>query len=238
MNDDIRIKVSFPHHPKTKKLKRRIGAEGVLCLITLWIFTAQNKPDGNLKGMSEEDIELAAGWEGDAGRMLGALLDVGFAVRTHDGFALHDWKENNPYAAAAPERSESARKAANARWSKGEENKGDNAERNAERMPDASRGNAPSPYPSPSPEPNKRSKSSGERFSPPTLLEVTSYCSERKNSVDPERWHDYYQSNGWMVGKNKMKDWKAAVRTWEKTSKPSTNNELDLDELNRMVGRT
>ena len=55
-----------------------------------------------------------------------------------------------------------------------------------------------------------------KRFSPPTLDEVKAYCQERKNNVDAERWFDYYTSNGWQVGKNKMKDWKAAVRTWER----------------------
>lgn len=53
------------------------------------------------------------------------------------------------------------------------------------------------------------------KFSPPTLEEVAAYCSERKNGVDPQRFIDHYTSNGWMVGKNKMRDWRAAVRTWE-----------------------
>jgi hypothetical protein len=61
------------------------------------------------------------------------------------------------------------------------------------------------------------------RFAPPTLEEVRAYCQERGNSVDPERWMDFYQSKGWMVGKNKMKDWKAAVRTWEKEAKTGNN---------------
>lgn len=54
------------------------------------------------------------------------------------------------------------------------------------------------------------------RFVPPSLEEVTDYCFERGNIVDPQRWYDYYASNGWKVGKNQMKDWKAAVRTWER----------------------
>ena len=49
----------------------------------------------------------------------------------------------------------------------------------------------------------------------PTLEDVTAYCSERRNQVNPQRWFDHYSSNGWRVGKNSMKDWKAAVRTWE-----------------------
>lgn len=59
---------------------------------------------------------------------------------------------------------------------------------------------------------------SAKRFTPPTLEEVTAYCNERKNNVDPQKWMDYYTSNGWKVGKNPMKDWKAAVRTWERNN--------------------
>lgn len=55
-----------------------------------------------------------------------------------------------------------------------------------------------------------------KRFTPPTVEEVEAYCFERNNKVDAERFVDFYASNGWRVGKNPMKDWKAAVRTWEK----------------------
>lgn len=57
------------------------------------------------------------------------------------------------------------------------------------------------------------------RFTPPTLEEVRAYCQERGNKVDCEKWFDFYESKGWYVGKNKMKNWKAAVRTWEKEEK-------------------
>lgn len=57
---------------------------------------------------------------------------------------------------------------------------------------------------------------SGKRFKPPTVDEVKAYCIERQNNVDAERFIDYYTANGWKVGKNTMKDWKAAVRTWER----------------------
>lgn len=53
---------------------------------------------------------------------------------------------------------------------------------------------------------------------PPSLQEVYDYCKERKNSINPEKWMSHYESNGWKVGKNSMKDWKAAVRTWEGSS--------------------
>lgn len=60
-------------------------------------------------------------------------------------------------------------------------------------------------------------KVKSKRFVPPTIEQVKEYCAERKNSVDAERFVSYYDSNGWKVGKNPMKDWKAAVRTWERS---------------------
>ena len=65
---------------------------------------------------------------------------------------------------------------------------------------------------------SKSEKSKAKRFTPPTLEEVTAYCIERNNNIDAQHFIDYYTSNGWLVGKNKMKDWKAAVRTWERNN--------------------
>lgn len=50
----------------------------------------------------------------------------------------------------------------------------------------------------------------------PSLEEVIQYCRDRGNLVDPQKWFDYYSANGWKVGRNPMRDWRAAVRTWEK----------------------
>lgn len=54
------------------------------------------------------------------------------------------------------------------------------------------------------------------RFTPPTESDVADYCRERGRGVDPERWYAHYTSNGWRVGRNPMRDWRAAVRTWER----------------------
>ena len=59
----------------------------------------------------------------------------------------------------------------------------------------------------------KRKKGPAAR---PALEEVAAYCAERKNSVDPQKWHDHYIGNGWKVGRNPMADWRAVVRTWER----------------------
>jgi len=55
---------------------------------------------------------------------------------------------------------------------------------------------------------------------PPKIEDVKAYCKERNNNVDAEKWYNFYEAKGWMIGKNKMKDWKAAVRTWENEIKP------------------
>lgn len=63
------------------------------------------------------------------------------------------------------------------------------------------------------------------RFTPPTVDEVRTYCAEQGYSVDPERFVDFYTSNGWMVGKNHMKDWQAAVRSWQRKEEPNGKTE-------------
>lgn len=83
-------------------------------------------------------------------------------------------------------------------------------------------------------------ESNSKRFKPPTVDEVREYCKERRNKVDPERFIDHYTANGWKVGKNPMKDWKAAVRTWERDDKPpkaSTGREYDADFFTRLEQR-
>jgi len=70
-----------------------------------------------------------------------------------------------------------------------------------------------------------------KKFTIPTVLEIKEYCTERKNNVNPNKFYDFYESKGWLVGKNKMKNWKAAIRTWESSNdKPSTKYD-DFDKL-------
>lgn len=80
-------------------------------------------------------------------------------------------------------------------------------------------------------------------FKKPTLEEVEEYCNERQNNIDPQRFIDYYTANGWKVGRNSMKNWKAAVRVWEKTSgnrsvqaqKQARQEESVIDRTNRFL---
>lgn len=66
---------------------------------------------------------------------------------------------------------------------------------------------------------SNKERGASRNFVPPSLSEVKAYCQERNNGINPEQFIDFYESKGWFVGKNKMKDWKAAVRNWEQRRK-------------------
>lgn len=65
-----------------------------------------------------------------------------------------------------------------------------------------------------------KEKEAPKRFTPPTISEVKAYCDEKGYAINPERFVDFYEAKGWMIGKNKMKDWKAAVRNWAMRDNP------------------
>ena len=70
-----------------------------------------------------------------------------------------------------------------------------------------------------------------EKFKKPTLEEVEEYCNERNNGIDPQKFIDFYESKDWMIGKNRMKDWKACIRTWENRCKqPNIPKWFDKDQ--------
>lgn len=67
---------------------------------------------------------------------------------------------------------------------------------------------------------NQYKESKPKKFTPPTLEDVKQYCIERGNSINPENFLDHYEANGWMRGKTKIQNWKACLRTWERTAEP------------------
>lgn len=76
---------------------------------------------------------------------------------------------------------------------------------------------------------NKEKIYKKEKFKIPTIEEIKAYCSERNNRIDAQYFFDYYSSKGWVIGKTKMKDWKAAVRMWERNIK---NNQQEITNEN------
>lgn len=87
------------------------------------------------------------------------------------------------------------------------------------------------------------------KFTKPTIEEIQDYCNERNNGINAEAFYDFYESKDWYVGKNKMKDWKACVRTWEKRNtkvetkpewfnqdiKTTTASDEDINEINKLL---
>lgn len=98
---------------------------------------------------------------------------------------------------------------------------------------------------------NKKETSKERRFVPPSVEEVREYCLSRSNGIIPEEFVDFYTSKNWMVGKNKMVDWKACIRTWERNNRhrhtesvpdttvpiydDSNNTQMSNDDLNRIL---
>lgn len=86
---------------------------------------------------------------------------------------------------------------------------------------------------------NKKTTSGNGRFKPPSLREVTDYCLERNNGIDPEAFISHYESVGWFRGKTKIKNWKQCVITWEKKRRedqPVTEVDPELEEWRRKYG--
>lgn len=87
---------------------------------------------------------------------------------------------------------------------------------------------------------NKQYKENAKRkFIKPTLEEINQYCLERNNGINAEAFYDFYESKDWYVGKNKMKDWKACVRTWERREETKAKPRFQIesiDERNKRLG--
>lgn len=210
-------------HPKMKRLARLLGCHQLLAvglMEALWHWTAKYAPSGDIGKHSDDDIVDGIGFSLDLSRhvatasdVVGMLVEAGWLDRDqHHRLLVHDWHEHAddatkkaverkklclisqviPPVATSPD--------------------------TVATSPDKNR--LPLPEPGPLPEPDKDSGGNGKpvarRFVKPTLAEVTAYCQERGNHVTPQAFLDYYESNGWRVGgKSPMKDWRAAVRTWE-----------------------
>ena len=78
-------------------------------------------------------------------------------------------------------------------------------------------------------------KNNNKRFTPPTIEEVRAYCQERNNTVDAETFINFYESKGWLVGKTKMKDWKACIRTWERNSKKTYTKDTPYETYKKTI---
>ena len=87
-------------------------------------------------------------------------------------------------------------------------------------------------------EDEKKSVDKPRKFTPPPLDDVKSYCQDRKNKVDAARFVDYYTANGWRIGKTTMKDWRAAVRVWERNEPKQEQLTNRYDQIKKLMEET
>lgn len=109
MNNDIRLSLGFFTHPKTIKLQRRLGLEGVFCLQRLWCFTAQHRCSGILSDMDSEELAIAAGWVNDVTTFVTTLVQLRWLDDVDGVYRVHDWLDHNGFASSADDRSDKAR---------------------------------------------------------------------------------------------------------------------------------
>lgn len=164
MNEDIRISLDFWDHHKTIRLKKKIGYEGIEALTRLWFYAAKFRPRGHLTNMDNEDIAVAAHWNGDTQEFMNALTDSKHPWLDwyDDHYYIHNWHKRNPYASYSEKRSEIAKKAAEKRWNKKHNKKQkDNAVSNADFKEQQCSQQETAYAPIPIPIPNPYSKKNG-----------------------------------------------------------------------------
>ena len=238
----IQVYSNLPTHRKTGNFADSLGLCGGTVnpnttaaglLVSLWAWAIQNAYDGDLSRCSMRMIADACGWQKDPQILVQALLNSGYL---DEDMKLHDWEE---YAVLYLDgednrRAKTRERVANYRARK--QTQGDvtvtsnacnndvTVTSNDDVTVTSNACNAPTiPYHTIPNNKEKNIKKEKEPFHPPTLKDVEEYCQSRNNGIDAQHFIDYYEARGWMVGKNKMKDWKAAVRTWESRNKEKPN---------------
>jgi hypothetical protein len=173
-----------------------------------WSWCDDHLIDGNARGVTEALVDALVDRSGFAS----ALLSVGWLQARNGSLAVPNFDRH--CSESAKSRALSAQRVAKFKQRKGNAASVTYAlPREEKRREEKSNTSASADVIPPTP------------FRPPTVDEVRGYCLERKNSVDAETFVNFYTAKGWMVGKNKMKDWHACVRTWEQNEngKPRSN---------------
>jgi len=220
-----RIRTIKPEFPQSESMGR-ISRDARLLFVELWTLADDS---GRLRGASRMLASLLFPYDNDAPELIDGWLEelvkesciIRYIVagQSYDQHYIQitNWlshqKIDKPSPSESPSFNESSRILANPREGSSE----DQGPRIKEGIKDqGSHRGAKAP------------------FVKPSLEEVSEYCRERNKGVDPESWIAHYDSNGWRVGRNSMKDWQAAVRTWEKSEYAKPAKESTEDMLRRI----
>jgi len=215
MTDDVRLSVGLRRHRKTKRLKRILGADGCWSLVCLFMWVGEERWTGDLSGLSDIDLEEESDWEGEPGRFVATLIDVGFMDGDEFDRSIHDWEEHNPYAAGKGARIERGKRGADARWNK-------HASSMLLASPSNAQGQCP-PAPAPAP---AQPKAKAEKPSSPTgsrlptdwtvpgewlswaATEFPGFNARREADSFRDYWHSVAGAKG------RKADWQATWRNW------------------------
>lgn len=167
-----------------------------------WAWCDDHLTDGNARSVTEVTLDTLVNRSGFSK----ALLDVGWLKARNGSLVVPNFDRH--LSQTAKNRSLTSQRVANHKKRKGNAPIVSDALPREEKRREEINTHPPESTPS---------DVGAHRFVPPTLAEVLAYCRERKNKVDADKFVNFYASKGWMVGKNKMKDWRASVHTWEKS---------------------
>lgn len=220
----LQVHQELGRHPKLKRLARALDIStpaAVGHLLYLWWWALDYAQDGEIGQFSSDEIAEAALWGGDSNAFLAAMTNCGFVDNGAPGQRMiHDWDD---YAGALMDRLNTQREQSRIRQQRYRERQretDDNAlaTRNVTHsVTDCHAPREDKTREEKSTQEESRVKADRPRcFTPPTVDEVSTYCKERGNGVDPNRFVDFYTAKNWKIGKDRMTDWKAAVRTWER----------------------
>lgn len=201
---------AVPDHPKFARLCNKLGIPKYAALGLLeciWHFTGRFAPTGNIGKYDDDEIEAWVGWSGERGMCVAALVECRWIDRdeTHR-LVVHDWHSH------ADDATRLAVKRAGLEFIVPTVS----GQCRDSVAISATVSGLPEPEPVPEPEPDVARK-----FQKPTVLDIQEYASSRGWGVflsekESTKFYDYYQSKGWVVGKTKMRDWRASWRNWER----------------------